>query len=74
MHALAAIMFRVSLVLAGGFVADIFIQPAKPSSTPRPATCSSSSRTSSTAGTRYPERFLIDKASEEIATRIAAHP
>ena len=71
---LAAIMFGVvSLVLAGGFVADIFIQLGETIIHSQTGHLQLFKQDFLDKGTRYPERFLIDKP-EEIATRIAAHP
>jgi putative ABC transport system permease protein len=71
---LAAIMFGVvSLVLAGGFVADIFIQLGETIIHSQTGHLQLFKQDFLEKGSRYPERFLIDKP-EEIASKIAAHP
>jgi putative ABC transport system permease protein len=70
---LAAIMFGVvSLVLAGGFVADIFIQLGETIIHSQTGHLQLFKQDFLEKGSR-PERFLIDKP-EEIASKIAAHP
>ena len=71
---LAAIMFGVvSLVLAGGFVADIFIQLGETIIHSQTGHLQLFKPDFLEKGSRYPERFLIDKP-EEIAKKISAHP
>jgi len=71
---LAAIMFGViSLVLAGGFVQDIFIQLGETIIHSQTGHLQLFKKDFLEKGTRYPERFLIDKP-ETIVPRIARYP
>jgi len=71
---LAAIVFGVvSLVLAGGFVQDIFVQLGETIIHSQTGHLQLFKKDFLEKGTRYPERFLIDKP-EEITRRIARHP
>ncbi len=71
---LAAITFGVvSLVLAGGFVHDIFIQLGETIIHSQTGHLQLFKKDFLEKGSRYPERFLIDKP-EAIAQRIARHP
>ncbi len=71
---LAAIIFGVvSLVLAGGFVQDIFIQLGETIIHSQTGHLQLFKKDFLDKGTRYPDRFLIDRP-EDIAQRIARHP